>query len=198
MKNSLLAAGFVLCGAMGAQAASLGLDTTDPVLTVDPANVTFSDLFGEGDLSMFDLVTDISGLTTNGDVTLGFGVGFDLIDPTMALSGGFDLSDDDGLLLSGNLTATGFGDDVIELQFDSLSGSATGAFSDMVLLEIVFDPADGLSDAPFGNLEDLTTYMATVTLSNVGDLAPIPLPAGLPLLVVALGGFGWLRARQRA
>ena len=75
---------------------SLGLDTTDPVLTVDPANVTLSDLFGEGDLSMFDLVTDISGLTTNGDVTLGLGAGFDLIDPTMALSGGFDLSDDDG------------------------------------------------------------------------------------------------------
>ena len=75
---------------------SLGIDTTDPVLTVDPANVTLSDLFGECDLSMFDLVTDISGLTTDGDVILGLGVGFDLIDPTMALSGGFDLSDDDG------------------------------------------------------------------------------------------------------
>ena len=92
---------------------------------------------------------------------------------------GFDAFDD-----VDNLTVTGFLDDAfvastsISIGSDNESGQVAGLSWDVDLLIFDFGHASGAID----NL--------------VVDVAPIPLPAGAPLLLAGLGAFAWLKRKK--
>lgn len=184
----LLAIG-ALCAAGPASSATLGLLTGAPNLSASQASIDF--LFDDpfvpvnGDLSAFGAEVDsTNGVSVSGIAEIGFGVSYALSDPTTDLTGGFDVFDANGLVLGGDLFAVGFTEDVIELQFTNLSGSAAGSFGSSVLMVIAFeDPFDELGTNPFDDLVDGLFYDASITISTV---VPIPLPAGLPLLLTGL------------
>lgn len=190
---TVLAAGMAL-GAGQAVAASLGLTTEAPNLSSSTAIIDYLEFAPDGDLSTFGAEVDFTdGVSPNGFTEVGFGIGFSLADPTTGLSGGFDIFDEDGFLLGGDLFAVGISEDVIELQFNNLSGSASGFFGNSVLTLISLEDALGLD--PFASLEDGTTYEASISISNV---APIPLPTALTLLLSGLGALAFLTRKQRS
>jgi len=196
MKNLLLASaltlGTVVSGA--ASAATLGLATQTPSLTISSAAVEYLEFGPSGDLSTFDpKVTSAVGVSPVGFTTLGLGVGFSTDDPTTELTGGFDVLDDDGFFLGGDLIAVGFTEDVIELQFGNLDGSAANLFGSSVLALIAFE--DPLGANPFAALLDGDSLWASISLSKVA-VAPVPLPAGLPLLLAGLAGMAMVRKRR--
>ncbi|SFR06274.1 VPLPA-CTERM sorting domain-containing protein [Poseidonocella sedimentorum] len=193
MKHSItaaiMAAGLAF-GAGGAFAATLGLTTAAPSLSSSTGLISYFDVDPDGDLSTGGAEVDATdGVSPSGFTEIGFGVGFSLADPTTGLTGGFDVFDDDGLFLGGDLFAVGFTEDVIELHFNNLSGSGASAFGTSVLALIVFD--DPLGANPFAALLDGDELGASITISDV--VAPIPLPAGLPLLLAGLLGLGLVR-----
>lgn len=199
--RSVLSAGVfaaaALVGSMS-QAATLGLTTTDPSVTASDSIVEVLECCGFNEVFGFDAVIDSStGVTPNGLGLLEFGFDYNLSDPTGDFSGAFGIFDDDigdPEFLSGELIAIGFLEDVIELQFGNLLGRAAGDFNSSVLAVISF--ADPLGTNPLDSLADGDFLSASITISNV--VAPIPLPAGLPLM---LGGFGTLlvlRRKQKA
>lgn len=187
--TAALLAAAALFGAGSASAATLGLTTGLPSVSASQASVDFfvNDPVApvDGDLSTFGAVVDATnGVPVTGIAEIGFGVSYALSDPTSDLTGGFDVFDANGLVLGGDLFAVGFTEDVIELQFTNLTGSAAGSFGATVLMLIAFDdPFDELGPNPFADLVDGLFYDASLTISNV---VPIPLPAGLPLLLTGL------------
>lgn len=195
---AVLAAGMAL-GAGQAVAATLGLTTEAPILSSSTAFIDYLEFAPDGDLSTFGAEVDFTdGVSPNGFTEIGFGIGFSLADPTTGLSGGFDIFDEDGFFLGGDLFAVGFIEDVIELQFNNLSGSGAGSFGTSVLALITFD--DPLGANPFASLFDGDSLGASITISDVASstVAPIPVPAGLPLLLTGLGGIVLLRRRNKA
>ncbi len=82
--------------------------------------------------------------------------------------------------------------DTARITFGSLIGDAVALFGSTATVEFFFDPsAADVSLAPdFIFLEDVTAQV-------VSDVAPVPLPASLPLLGAALVGFAALRRKQR-
>ncbi|SIO45964.1 VPLPA-CTERM protein sorting domain-containing protein [Rhodovulum sp. ES.010] len=185
---ALVTAGLAF-GALQAQAASLGLPTGAPSLSSSAAFIDYIEFAPDGDLSTFGAAVDSTdGVSPTGLTEIGFGVGFSLADPTAEATGGFDVFDEDGLFLAGDLLAVGFTEDVIEFRFGNLSGSGAGAFGSSVLALIAFD--DPLGANPFDSFADGDFYSASITISNV-----VPLPAGLALLLGGLGGMALLRRR---
>ena len=142
--------------------------------------------------------TFTDGVSPNGFTEIGFGIGFSLADPTTGLSGGFDIFDEDGFFLGGDLFAVGYTENVIELQFDNLSGSSAGLFDTSVLALIALD--DPVGADPFASLFDGDSLGASITVSNVATstVAPIPLPTSLPLLLAGLGSIALLRIRTKS
>ena len=140
-----------------ASAASLGIPKGDPLVSASDASVDFLDFSPIGDLSSFGWVaSEFTGVSFNGVAIIGFGVSYSLADPTSDISGGFDIEDDDGVFLSGELYALGYSEDMIELQFDSLSGGGSSLFGKSILMEILFK--DPLGSAPFLGLVDGTAF----------------------------------------
>lgn len=180
-----------------AGAASLGLATTTPSIAADAATVEVI-LFGSlSELFTFDAeVTSIRGFTPTGDVTLSLAIGFDEADPLGTASGGFDVFDDNGEVLAGDLVAVGFGDSALEFEFGLLSGGNAGLFGSTVLMTVLFD--DPLGTDPFGALFDGAALDASITVENVVS-AVVPAPLSLPLLATALAGLvGARRFSRRA
>ncbi len=177
-------------------AATLGLTTGAPSFSSSTAFIDFLDFDPDGDLSTFGVeVVATDGVTPVGLTEIGFGIGYSLADPTGDFSGGFDIFDEDGEFLAGDLLAVGFTEDVIEFEFGNLTGSGAGDFGASVLALIAFDDPLGMN--PFNGFLDGDSLGASITVLNVVDtsVAPVPLPAGLPLL---LGGIGILAiARNR-
>ncbi len=97
----------------------------------------------------------------------------------------------------GRSIAVGFTEDVIELQFGSLSGSGTGSFGSSVLALIAFD--DPLGVDPFASLFDGNSLGATITISSVASnvTAPVPLPASPMFLMGGLVALGAIGGKQR-
>jgi hypothetical protein len=193
---ALVAAGIAL-GAGQAAAATLGLTTEAPSLSSNTALIDYFEIPLEGDLSAFGSVVDFTnGVSPAGFAKIGFGIGFSLADPMTGASGGFDISDEDGIFLSGDLLALGFIKDVIELQFGNLKGSAAGLFSSSVLAMIAFD--NPLGDNPFASLFEGDSRSASIVISSIADstVPPIPLPAGLILLLTGIGGIFLLKRRR--
>jgi hypothetical protein len=192
---AMVAAGTVL-GAGQATAATLGLTTEAPSLSASEAFIDYFEFGTDGDLSTFGAEVDATdGVSPAGFTEIGFGIGFGFADPTNGATGGFDVFDEDGLYLTGDLLAVGFDEDVIELQFGNLSGSGAGFFGSSVLALIAFD--DPLGANPFASLVDGDSLGASVTISNVADVAPIPLPASVLFLLGGLASIGAVGARRR-
>lgn len=205
MKNFFFATTVAAASVIGvehASAASLNLTTEAPSLQATTAFIDYFDFFGDG-----ELLTDIpeadviDGFSPVGFTTIDFVVGFSTSDPTdasdFAFGGFLDISDDDGQFLTGDLLAIGFAEDTIELQFDNLSGVGAGSFGTSVLALVAFD--DPLGADPFASLFDGDSLGGSITVSNVATtVAPIPLPAGLPLLLAGLAGLCWVGRKGHA
>ena len=200
MRTTLFSLIFTATASLAAMApaATLGLTTGAPSLSSSAASIDYFEFGSDGDLSSFGAEIDATnGITTTGFTEIGFGIGFSLSDPTDAPAGGFDIFDDTGLVLAGDLLAIGFVEDTIELQFNNLFGSGAGAFGTSALAVITFD--DPLGPDPFLSFFDGDFYGASITVSNVVSTtpSPVPLPAGLPLMLGALGlSAGLLRRRK--
>lgn len=151
---------------------------------------------------------------TDGSGVAGFlfvtGLSVDVnIDDTGVLDSG-NLANDDGLvitgdqgggagpetLLTGTLFAIGNDGDTLQLVWDITGGALAPQYdlglgvADRALTLLVasgFDDATGFAAG----------FSGGNTLTDTQGLAPVPLPAGLPLLLAALGGLGLL-ARRRA
>lgn len=196
MKTKTIVSGylaFVLAVALSgnANAASLGLTTAPPTLSASSAIVDFFEFGPDGDLSAFGAIVDFTdGVSPTGLTEIGFGVGYPIANPTIGATGGFSISDDDGLFLGGDVIAVGFSEDGIELQFGNLSGSGAASFGASVLMRLQFDDALGVD--PFAVLVDGDSYAASINVSNV---APVPLPAAWPLLLSAFAGIRWMQRK---
>lgn len=166
-----------------AGAMTLGLTTQSPFLQSDNVIVDYFEFSSDGDLSAFGApVTTFGGVSPVGASEISFGFGYSIGNPTGDFSGGFDVFDDNGLFLGGNLFAVGYIENVIELQFKNLSGSAAADFGPSVLALIIFD--EDLGPNPFAGLADGAFYDATV---NVSSVSQVPLPGALWLLITGLG-----------
>lgn len=198
MNNHITAAclaAAALFGAGPATAATLGLTTEAPSLSASGAVIDFFDFGTDGELlTNIPEVDGVDGVSPIGFTTIDFVVGFSTADPSdtsdFAFGGFIDISDEDGQFLVGDLAAIGFVEDVIELWFNNLSGSGAGSFGSSVLALVAFD--DPLGADPFASLVDGDSLEASITVSNVADVAPIPLPASMLFL---LGGLLSLAAQ---
>src|SRR5690606_40300467 len=113
---------------------------------------------------------------------------FSLSDPTNTATGGFDVFDENGLFLSGDLAAVGFTENVIEFLFDHLTSAAASDFGSSVLMMISF--ADQLGANPFSGLIDGTFYDTSVNIARV-----VPEPQTLVLCALALALMSFVRRR---
>jgi len=166
-------------------AASLGLTTQSPTLGSSFIFVDYFEFDGDGDLSsLFNSIDSSSGVTPIGITDFSFGIGFPLVTPTVGATGFFEILDDNGQFLGGDLLAVGFTEDVIELQFNNLIGSAASSFGNSVLALISFD--DPLGPNPFNSFIDGDFYTAAVSISNVSPSAQVPEPSMLSILILAL------------
>lgn len=194
LKSLAASAVFTVAGVEAASAASLNLLTGSATIGSNSASIDYLEIATDGDLSTFGAEVDFTdGVSPVGFTEIGFGIGFSIADPTSGATGGFDIFDDNGLFLDGDVLAVGFTDSVIEFEFGNLSGSGAGSFGSSVLALISFD--DALGANPFASLVDGDFYSASISISNV---TPIPLPAGFPLLAAGLGGLLILRRHKAA
>jgi hypothetical protein len=181
-----------------ANAAPLDLETITPTFTAANSTVEFFEDFpslGEGELLAFGAtITAADGVNPIAPATIDFTFGFPLTDPTDNPSGFFDVVDGSfSSVLSGDtVLALGFSENLVEVQFGNHTGSAGTDFNDSVLLSIAF--ADDLGADPFGALVGGGFYDATLTLANVAE---VPAPAALPLLLTGLAGLALFRKRAR-
>ncbi len=144
-------------------------------------------------------VFDQSGLLLSDDGVLSYNDS--LVPPTGATS----LNPDDGIELSVTLFGTRYtGANDVDFPefvgFDFFDGAL--AFIDYALI----DGINGVdfSDQDFGSLNfagdgllfDEVDDIFIVT-AFLGDIAPIPVPAGLPLMATGLIALGWMRRKSR-
>ncbi len=150
--------------------ATLGLTTDNPTLGSSSTTIDYLEFGSDGDLSsFFNTIDSSSGVTPIGLTDFSFNAAFPLAIPTIGATGFLDIFDDNGQFLSGDLFAVGFTDDVIELQFNNLIGSASGSFGNSILALITFDSPLGTN--PFNSLTDGDFYTASVSISNVVSTA---------------------------
>lgn len=193
MRSFILAAGLVGTYAIGSSVSAA-------TLSASVADVEYAEPFvGEGELAI--VLADVDGSTgamPNGFATLDIVAGFGTADPTdssdFAFGGFLDVSDDDGQFLVGDLSSISFGTDLIELSFNNLIGNAAGSFGSTVIATISFDDMPGAD--PFSAFVDGKIYGASVDISSA--VAPVPLPAGLPLLIAGIGGLAVVRRKTKS
>lgn len=174
-----------------ADASPLNVITDAPFIDMPLGTADFLETGGIGDLSILGAEGVSFDLSPTGTLLFDIFVDFDTTDPYATANGSFFSMDDDGAFLDGTLLQAGFADDILQLLFGDLTGSAAGEFGPFVLIELeFFDPFPGID--PLRNLADGTAYDVAAVLSSV---APIPVPAALPLLAGALGGLVLLRRR---
>lgn len=191
----------IAVGAHSAAAASLDISTGLPTIGASQAELNYSVVGGvDGDVSVFDAAVDsVDGVVLSQPAYVQLSVSYNLADPLGAPTGGFSVFDEFfEPVLSGDLVQMGYRDDTIELLFGTLQDSLASSFSSQVLMTIVFDeplnPAAGTN--PLTALSDLGVYDVSVTIANV--VAPIPVPAGLPLMLTSAAAFAWARRRQHS
>lgn len=192
--KTILAATALSVAASAGTAATLNLDTTDPILTASSVSVEFSEI-GVFAFSAFGEIDGSAGIATDGLTELFLDAEVTSSDPFTADFGTLDVSDETDFVVLGDLVDFGFTDTSLEFLFDTFDGRFAADFGAQVLVE--FTLARGSNLTFLSGLEDGDVVEGGLTLSAV-DLAPIPLPAGLPLLLAGLGGFWVLRRRQTA
>ena len=191
----LLTAALGTIAPVSTNAASLGLTTQDPTVASSAATIDYLEFGVDGDLSTFGAeINSFDGVIPLGFTELSFGIGFALADPTTGATGGFDIFDDNGLFLEGDLLAVGFTQDTIEFQFGNLTGSAATDFGTSVLALIAFE--DPLGTNPFDGLVDGEFYSASISVSSVVSQS-VPEPGSIALFASALLIFGALKVSLR-
>ena len=197
LKEMGLAIGLALAP-FASQAKTLDLIIGDPTIDV---------LFAESEFSV-DLTDPTSAdLVTFGPVDFSFGIAlpafsdaellisFDPVDPIESITGDLLLIDalTNETLLSASNAVGGFGSGVVELMLQANGGTLSSDFAEGVFVELfLIDPFIG--DDPFGELQDGTTYDSSLTISAV--VAPVPVPASLPLLAAGFLSIATLRRRR--
>ncbi|MFV0474501.1 MAG: PEP-CTERM sorting domain-containing protein [Pikeienuella sp.] len=182
MFRQLVAAAILTGFAAGAEAAPLNLTTGAPIVEASYAEISHAEFGGDGDLSAFAVTADyFDGIAPTGAALISFGVGYDKANPGSGPAGGFDVTDDNGLMLDGEISRIGFTEDMVELLFTNLSGSAAADFGAAALMLIAFD--DFLGENPLAALVDGDTNVASISIASV---ATVPAPASLLLLASAL------------
>ena len=180
--SGFLAFILVFAASLVAKAATLGLTTQNPSVGSSSTLIDYFEFGTDGDLSSFGGLIDISnGLSPLGHTEFSLGIGFSLIDPVNGASGGFDITDENGLFLAGDLAAVGFTENVIEFQFNHLTGPAANNFGSSVLMLISF--ADQLGANPFAALLDGNFYEASI---NIASVVTVPEPQTVTLSALAL------------
>nr|WP_281719334.1 hypothetical protein [Nitrosomonas nitrosa] len=196
--SGLLGFAFFFSITLAATAATLGLTTQNPSVGASSAIIDFFEFGADGDLSTFGWEIDtFNNVIPDGFAEFSFGIGFSLANPTVDASGGFNIFDETGLFLGGDLAAVGFTEDVIEFQFNNLVGSAATDFGSSALLLVHFDESLGLN--PFNELIDGMFYTASVSITSVLPQVvtmPVSEPAALPMVAMALLLMGYVRMRQ--
>ncbi len=190
----VILSGLLILSSGVSTAATLGLTTDSPRLGASDALMDYFEFSTDGDLSSFgSLIDSAVGVSPAGLAEISFGFGFDLLNPTVGGSGGFDIFDNSGIFLAGDLLAVGFREDLIELQFNNLTGFSASSFNASVLLEVLFDEPLGLN--PFESLSDGSTYSGQLHLSNV--ISAVPVPATFYLMLLALGLLSWFELNKQ-
>ena len=64
--------------------------------------------------------------------------------------------------------------------------------------ELEISHSGSFADGAFGFYNFSQSQVRYAGITEEVLPAPVPLPAGLPLLVAGLGAFGWMRRRQKA
>lgn len=175
-----------------ADAAPLNYNLDGPTVEIPFAQADYIGSSGFGDLSMFFGEGLASGTSQAGGLFVSLILGFDPTAPAGTEVGSLFSADDDGAFLDGDVLETGFKDDVLQVLFGNLSGTAAADFGDFAILELVFV-------FPFAGTDPLTTLVDGTTYDVAGTIysaTPIPLPAALPMLAAGLGGLVLLRRRR--
>ncbi len=193
----LLAFALLFSVQLTVNAATLGLTTQNPTLGSSSVIVDYLEFGSDGDLlSFFSAIDSSNGVTPVGSTVLDFNAAFPLATPTIGATGFFDIFDDNGQFLSGDLLAVGFTEDVVELQFNNLIGSAAGSFGNSVLALVAFD--DPLGPNPFNSFIDGDFYTASVSISSVVlPVASVSEPNILGLLFISLIGMFFYRRKTK-
>lgn len=191
LKSTIAGMAVAVITAGNAFAGVFPVTATDPSVSATPVDVDIVNLGSSIDLfGLFD-ISSSSGIMPNGLAAGDFLLTLDTVDPSFSF-GDFTIDDDDGLFLSGDLSDFTTSDDLIEVLFENVNGSAAGDFGSSVLASIAFNSAVG---DPLG-LDGI--FDATVTFSAVDTgVAPIPLPAALPMLAGGLGLIGFVGMRRK-
>lgn len=196
--RAALAGGVLVAGlsTVPAGAVTLGLATAPPSLAFDGAIVEFDEFLGTATLSGFGiLATGSDGITPTGDTFLLFNLLLDSADPTLDPIGGFEISDDTGTLLEGEVTAIGFTQGIIEAAFGPISGSEAAGFPLGALA--TFDFGTQLpSDNPFDDLAPGAGGPTALT-ADIGVEAVVPLPVAGWMALAGYGILGLLALRRR-
>lgn len=142
--------------------------------------------------------------SSNGDYTLDSTVG---LFSTGTAFDGIKSSGSSTLIFGANRDASTFGilDLVRTVRFDADGTVGIRALGDQLTLAILQGVAfsdralSGDNATLFSRSADSTNYTLTnFTTSAFSDVAPVPLPAGLPLLLSALGAFAFMRRSKKA
>jgi hypothetical protein len=201
--NALILATWAVLAATQSWAATLGLQTSAPTIGANVAEVEYLDFAPDGDLSMFGAAVTEASLNTPGpNAEIGFGIGYALADPEGDASGGFDIFDDNGLYLAGDLINMGYrafgGGSLIELHFGNLTGSGASGWTDTLLMNVILR---NVAPNPFDSFFDGDLYQAEIGVFAVVNYEPpseIPLPASAALLLVGVLGFAALGQRTNS
>ncbi|MCO8146371.1 hypothetical protein NHN26_14170 [Rhodovulum tesquicola] len=189
MRNLLASLALSLAAAFPALSAGAA-----PIIDLPDGEAAFTVFDGTGDLTLFGADALVNGSGLSAALTADLALVFDQADPYGTLDGFLDLYEGADLFLGGLLASVSAEEDLLTLVFDMLTGSAAALFGDALRVELFFNTEVGAD--PLAGLESGEVYKVVAT--GEGQLAPIPLPAGLPLLLAGLGAMLVLRRRAGA
>jgi len=193
-KPSFVAAAFALCTSMTtAYASSLSdVTTTGPQLNGPFDMTNFFGFFGSGSVSGNTASTTVLDTLSTSNTS-------DIASDNSFSTGALSVTDGGAGWLTGSLadlavTSDPAGDDSITMLFDSLGGTAAGEFGDFVVAELTGE----FGAMPFALTAPMATFgvSGSATFTGAEAMAPIPLPAGLPLLIAALAGTAVIGRRK--
>lgn len=183
-----------------------------PLLAALPATASTVDIIG--DTTAVTVTADLAGLgldpgTTGTATAAGSVFSFGITGGSLEVDTGSALIEHDGSgvsLTAGSTTAT-VGDFLIDTEAGTVSGTLNSTVFDVVFFNLGAVTSDGIQLLISDTLGSALTSVFGAPdlageefgLANLSlEVAPVPLPAGMPLLAVGVLAFGALRRRKRA